>query len=233
FGTRPHYDWSPSDALMEFLELDNSIHHTKPFPDSERKAIIESYPPMAHLDYRAPATIPTAERMMNREQKYEDHSLKQLQCLLSAASRPLDILIHEMFTHENGNPNLERYSTMLRDIRRLLLHVYSMMTQQRNNLALRAVNPSFSIDNDSKANYTLPLEEFQQTLVQQTAARKATREATVNRKQRRFNRNSSNSGSTSTGTDPSFFRTGPPSEQGGFLSNNSNHNNNSTNNSNN
>lgn len=137
FGTCPHYDWSPSDALMDLMELNTTpTHHAKALPDSERKAIIEAYPPMAHLDYRAPAIIPTAERMMNRGQKYENTAIKQLQYLLSAAFRPLDILIHEMFTHENGNPNLERYSTMLRDIHRLLLHVCSMMTQQRNNIAL-------------------------------------------------------------------------------------------------
>ncbi|KAK4514797.1 uncharacterized protein ATC70_002402 [Mucor velutinosus] len=222
FGTRPHYEWSPSDALTDLMELDTPLHHSKPLPDSERKAIIESYPPMAHLDYRAPATIPTAAKIMNRGQKYEDQSLKSLQYLLSATFRPLDILIHEMFTHETGNPNLERYSTMLRDIRRLLLHVCSTMTQQRNNLALRVINPSFRLENDAEVNYTLPLDEFQQTLVQQTAARKATREATANRRQRRYNRNTPISSSPSNGSDPSFFRSGPPSQQGGFSNNNNN-----------
>ncbi|CEP17715.1 hypothetical protein [Parasitella parasitica] len=106
------------------------------------------------------------------------------------------------------------------------------MTQQRNNLALRAINPAFRLDNDTEVNYTLPLDEFQQTLVQQTAARKATREATVNKKQRRFNRTSSNFGSASGGSDSSFFRSGPPSGQGGF-SNNSNSNNSSNYSSNN
>ncbi|KAK4518392.1 uncharacterized protein ATC70_008609 [Mucor velutinosus] len=53
------------------------------------------------------------------------------------------------------------------------------MTQQRNNLALRGINPSFRLENDAEVNYTLPLDEFQKTLVQQTAARKATREATL------------------------------------------------------
>ncbi|CEP17714.1 hypothetical protein [Parasitella parasitica] len=42
FGTRPHYDWSPSVALMNLMELDIPLHHAKPLPDSERKAIIES-----------------------------------------------------------------------------------------------------------------------------------------------------------------------------------------------
>ncbi|KAI8636936.1 hypothetical protein BD408DRAFT_437464 [Parasitella parasitica] len=79
------------------------------------------------------------------------------------------------------------------------------MTQQRSNIALRAINPSFRLDNDAEINYTLPLDKSQQTLVQQTVARKATPEATVNREQRRFNCISSNSGSPSTGSKLSFF----------------------------
>ncbi|CEP07844.1 hypothetical protein [Parasitella parasitica] len=176
FGTPPHYEWSPLDALMNLMELDTPLHHAKPLPDSERKAIIESYPLMAHLEYRAPVTITTAERQMNRRQ-----------------------------------------NTMLHDIRRLLLHVCLKMTQPRNNLALRANNSGFRLDNDAEVSYTSSLDEFQQTLVRQTAARKVARDATVNKKQRRFNRNSSNFGSAFSGSDPSFFRSGPPSEQGGFL----------------
>jgi hypothetical protein len=152
---------------------------------------------MAHLEYKAPATIPTAERLMNKGQKYEDNSLKNLQYLLSATFRPLDILSHELVTSETGNPNLERYCTMLRDVRRLLLHVCSTMTQARNNIAaLRAVNPSFSMKTNQETNYTLPLDEFHNTLIQQTTARKATREATLNRRQRRFT--SGNSGHASS-----------------------------------
>ncbi|CEP09953.1 hypothetical protein [Parasitella parasitica] len=117
---------------------------------------------MAHRDYRAPATIPTTECAMNRGQKYEDHALKQLRYLLSATFRPLGIFLLEISTHETGIPNLENYSTMLRYVCRLLVHVCSTMTQQRNNIALRAINPSFRLDNDAEANYTLPLDEFQQ-----------------------------------------------------------------------
>lgn len=238
FGTRPHYDWTPSDTLRELMELDVPLHNSNPMPDSERKAIIEAYPPMAHLDYKAPATIPTAEeQLMNRGQKLEDSSLKQLQYLLSAAFRPLDILIHEMFTYENGNPNLERYSAIMRDTRRLLLHVCAIITQHRNNIALRAVDPSFSMKPTSETNYTLPLDEFQQTLIQQTAARKATREATINRRQRRRfpSGTSATSNTVARSSDQSFFRPGPPSQQGGFStdynSKNYNHNNNNNANS--
>ncbi|KAL7334029.1 hypothetical protein PS15p_202853 [Mucor circinelloides] len=44
----------------------------------------------------APATIPTAERLMNKRQREEDHSIKHLKYLLSAVYRPLNILAHEL-----------------------------------------------------------------------------------------------------------------------------------------
>ncbi|EPB82719.1 hypothetical protein HMPREF1544_10565 [Mucor circinelloides 1006PhL] len=238
FGTRPHYDWTPSDTLRELMGLDIPLHNSNPVFDSERKAIIEAYPPMAHhfLDYKAPATIPTAEQFMNRGQKLEDSSLKQLQYLLSAAFCPLDILIHEMFTYENSNPNLERYSAIMRDTRRLLLHVCAiMMTQHRNNIALRAVDPSFSMKPALETNYTLPLDEFQQTLIQQTAARKATREATtINRRQRRHfpSGTSATSNTVARSSDQTFFRPGPPSQQDGFSTNYNSNNYNRNNNNN-
>ncbi|EIE91792.1 hypothetical protein RO3G_16503 [Rhizopus delemar RA 99-880] len=54
---------------------------------------------MAHLEYKSSATIPTAEYLMNKGQRYEDKSLEHLQYLLSAAFRPLDIPHYDaMFT---------------------------------------------------------------------------------------------------------------------------------------
>ncbi|KAG1318510.1 hypothetical protein G6F62_012319 [Rhizopus arrhizus] len=178
-----------------------SAADTAPMPlhsmDSERKTIIESDPPMAHLEYKAPVTIPTAERLMNKGQRYEDRSLKHLQYLLSTVFRPLDILSHELVSSESSNPNLKRYCTMLRDIRKLLLHVCSAMTQARNNITLRA----------------------------------ATCEATVNRRQhRRFTSSNSVNPSSLNVPDQQFFRSGPPSQQGGY--NNNSHGNNFSNNSN-
>ncbi len=209
--------------------------------DNDRKSIIENYPPLASLDYRPPSSVPTAERLMNKAQRMEDHSLKRLQYLTSAVFRPLDILAHELFSTETDNPNLERYLTMLRDVRKLLLHVCASMTQDRNNIALRAVNPSFSLRSEYTGQYTMPLDEFQQTLAQQTATRKATREAT-NRFQRKRYNGTSNQSHFPPGTDNSFFRQGPSSQQGGLNSNifsppnahysNSTSNNNNTNNNN-
>ncbi|KAG1134640.1 hypothetical protein G6F37_013200 [Rhizopus arrhizus] len=221
-GTRPHYDWTPSDALTALMSLDTPLHTSPMLSETERKAIIESYLPMSHVDYKAPATIPTAERAMNKIQRHEDNSLKHLQYLLSAAFRSLDILSHELVSCESGNPNLERYCKMLFDVRKLLLHVCSSMTQARNNVALQAINPSFSLKSDTEVTYTLPLDEFQQTLIQQTTARKVTREATAGYRQRRSPNNSSdNSGSFSNFPVQQFFRPGPPSQQGGFTNNSS------------
>ncbi|CEP08765.1 hypothetical protein [Parasitella parasitica] len=189
-GTRPHYDWYPSEGLTELMNLDAPMHTSEPLSDSERKTIIESYPPLAHLDYKAPATIPTAERAMNKSQRYEDNCLKQLQYQLSAVYRPFDILSHESTTSEAGNPNLERYCTMLRDVRKLPLHVGASITNSRNNIALGgAINPSIVIKPGNEATYALSLDEFQQTLIQQTAARKATREAIIYKRQRRHANN--------------------------------------------
>ncbi|KAL9539401.1 hypothetical protein PS6_011221 [Mucor atramentarius] len=132
-GTIPHYDWSLSDGLTELMNLvDTPLHTTPPISDSERKTIVEAYPPMGHLDYyMAPATIPTAERLMNKRERYENHSLKHLQyLLLSAVYLPLNILAYELVSSsEVGNPNLERYCTMLQDVRKLLLPVGSFMNQ--------------------------------------------------------------------------------------------------------
>lgn len=226
-GARPHYDWSPSETVTGLMALDVPLNNTPSLSDSERKSIIESYPPMANMDYKPPATIPSAERLMTKGQRYEDNAIKQLQYVHSATYRPLDIFIHELITTEQGNPNLERYCSMLHDIRRLMLHTGSTATQMRNNIALRAVDPSFSLKTN-ETNYTLPLDEFQTTLVQQTAAKKATREATTNR-HRRFptSRHGTSSSSFSNVSDRQFFRSGPPSEQGGYnkiSSNNSNSN---------
>jgi hypothetical protein len=232
-GTRPHHDWSLSDTFTELMNLNIPLHTSNLLSDSERRTIIKSYPPMTQIEYKAPVTFPTAERLMNKGQQYEDRYLKHLQYLLSAAFRPLDILSHELVSSESGNPNLERYCTMLRDICKLLLHVCSTMTQARNNIALLAANPSFSLKQDQEVQYTLPLDKFQNTLIQQTAARKATRETTVNRRKHCLftSSNSVNSSSFLNFPDQQFFRSGPPSPKDGYINNN--HGNNSNFNSNN
>ncbi|ORE13550.1 hypothetical protein BCV71DRAFT_277925 [Rhizopus microsporus] len=125
-GTRPHYDWTLSDLLLQFLQLYTHSYTAPLLKDNDRKTIIENYPHLAMLDYRpSSSAVTTAERLISSVQKMEDQSLKRLQYLTSAVFRPLDILAHELFMSETDNPNLERYLTMLRNVRKTLLHVCS------------------------------------------------------------------------------------------------------------
>lgn len=213
FGTRPRYEWQPSEFLSDFLHLDQPIHTSPPLSDTERKSIIEAYPPIANLDYHAPITIPSALQRMNKGQKLEDQSLKHFQYLVSAVLRPLDILAHELASNEATNQHLEKYMIMLKDVRQLLLHVSSSLNHARNNVAMRAFNPNYSIKKD-EGSYTLPLSEFQAALTEQTTERKNLREATYRK------RNPRSSG-TLVNNDNSFFRPGPSSQQGGLFLNNS------------
>ncbi|KAL7329895.1 hypothetical protein PS15p_204907 [Mucor circinelloides] len=79
-STRPHYDWNPSEAQVNILHMDVPIHTSKPMTiPADRRSIIEAYPAVAQLEYRSPATVPSAEQSMNKGHKMEDNSLKHLQ----------------------------------------------------------------------------------------------------------------------------------------------------------
>ncbi|KAL9541729.1 hypothetical protein PS6_010174 [Mucor atramentarius] len=75
-SARPHYEWTPSEAhQVNMLHMDVPIHTSKPMTSADRKSIIEAYPPVAQLEYRSPATVPSAEQSMNKVQKMEDNPL--------------------------------------------------------------------------------------------------------------------------------------------------------------
>lgn len=75
-SARPHYEWTPSEAhQVNMLHMDVPIHTSKPMTSADRKFIIEAYPPVAQLEYRSPATVPSAEQSMNKVQKMEDDPL--------------------------------------------------------------------------------------------------------------------------------------------------------------
>ncbi|CEP07106.1 hypothetical protein [Parasitella parasitica] len=229
-STRPHYEWSPSEAQVNILQMDVPIHTSKPMTTADRRSIIEAYPPVAQLEYRSPATLPSAEQAMNKGQKMEENSLKQLQYQASAILRPLDVLAHEMLTHDSNNANLERFCTILADMRSLVIDLCSTITQARTNIAYRAINPSFTLKAEPEVGYTVPPEEFQQGINQQTATKKAIREASsFRRPRRRFHNSNSSSGSYSNDSNQQFFRQGPPSQQGGFNGNSTNNYNNNSN----
>ena len=39
-GTRPHYDWSPSDTLTELMNLATPLHTSNLLSDSERRLLL-------------------------------------------------------------------------------------------------------------------------------------------------------------------------------------------------
>lgn len=220
FAVRPSYEWTPSDFLQQQLGLDRPLHTSPLMDEDQRKKLIESYPGISGLDYKAPATLPIAEKKMNRGQQHEDRSLRNFQYLLSAIFRPLDIFAHELATTERENPNLERYFAIIADIRNLLLHACSSLTQARNDIAFRAFNPGFTASTGSAQTFTMPAADFQASLVQQHATTKALRDATARKPKRPFGHNSHASPSAlSAGDTPQFFRFGPSSQQGGHFNN--------------
>ncbi|KAG1090983.1 hypothetical protein G6F42_019551 [Rhizopus arrhizus] len=151
-STRPHYEWTPSETQVNIMNMDVPIHTSKPMATADRKAIIEAHPP---------------------GQKIEDNSLKHLQYQAWA------ILAHEMLTQDPNSPHVERFCTILADARSLVIGLCSTITQTRLNIAYRSVNPSFLVKTESEVGYIVPLEEIQQNISQQAAAKKAIREASA------------------------------------------------------
>ncbi|KAG2217436.1 hypothetical protein INT45_000710 [Circinella minor] len=162
---------------------------------------------------------------MNKYEVMQDMSLKCLQYLLSGVFRPLDVLGLEI-SQDTNNANIQRYLYMLKDCRELLLDVSAQINDMCNNIAFQAINPpSFSSSLTQEKNFTMALADFQAALVQQTNASQAVKTASsLRNKKCTFNQ-----------TQPiplqQFFRSGPSSQQGGYITNsnsNSNHNNNSS-----
>jgi hypothetical protein len=222
-GSRPHYNWTPSPRLNEYLSLDSDIFRAGALSDTDRTHIIESYPPIATLSYNPPQTLPTAASRMNKAQKREDKLHKQLQYAFSAVFRPLDILAHEIAL-DSETLNSQRYLHMIKDIRTLMLHNMNLLNSARNNIAFRSVNSTFlAPDSLTSTDYTMDPTDFQTSLTQQHATTKSLKDASNYNKTKKFNTNS-----LSTNSNPQFFRSGPSSQHGGY-----NNNNNSTSTSNN
>lgn len=194
--TRPKYDWTPSPTHVELMRLNQNLFTSSPLLDGERKKLIESYPPIDGLDYQPPDAVPQAYRLMNGQQRSQDGSLKSTQYLISAIFRPLDVLTHELINNE-GLEASEKYLKMINDIRSLLLHANSTVTQYRTGLAYKTVNNEFKLPNPEQ-RYTVSMDEFQSTVNQLHAASKSLKEAkNFGRKKR------------------APFRSGPPSQHGG------------------
>ncbi|EPB81189.1 hypothetical protein HMPREF1544_12094 [Mucor circinelloides 1006PhL] len=63
-NTRPHYEWTPSEAQVNIMHMDVPIHTSKPMSNVDRKDIIEaSSPPVAQLEYRSTANEPNTPNL--------------------------------------------------------------------------------------------------------------------------------------------------------------------------
>jgi hypothetical protein len=194
---RPSYDWSPEPELFHFIpSLDGPIL-TNTLSEEERKAIIEMYPPIRGLSYTPPAALEPPGSKASNGQRREDGCLRSLQYLISGILRPLDVLAHVCFT-ELPEEQAVRVLTMLNHTRTLVLNAYATANTSRNEVAMRAVNPAYSLPSTKGKEYTMDPTQFQEAITQQSAMLKAFRDAKPR----------------GTGNKQQFFR-GPPTQGGG------------------
>ncbi|KAI9315020.1 hypothetical protein BX666DRAFT_2029255 [Dichotomocladium elegans] len=130
---------------------------------------------MAGVSYSPPSTLPEAERHFNRGHKHEDASLRSMQYATSAILRPLDVLAHSLLPMLPPD-QIGRIFAIINDVRTLVLHVGGVANNARNNIAMRAVNPSFTLPTSEK-QYTMSLDQFRDTVSAQTTMRKTLKEA--------------------------------------------------------
>ncbi|KAG2222166.1 hypothetical protein INT45_007183 [Circinella minor] len=194
--TRPHFDWLPSKELLQLLpELtEDLISHQ--LSDDQKKSLINNYPVIQGIRFTAPQAILTAaSSQFNRAQSREDSTLRHLQYQLSVVFCPFDILANELL-QILPQDQLVCFFIILRDTRTLLIHANSSINQARNHLALRAINPSFSVTNNN-STYTMATDTFQTTASQQASAQHALRDARP-----RFRRSLTNNSTPMTSARP-------------------------------
>ena len=205
------YSWSPTPALSEFLSMDSNLFLTDLMPSKYHTEIIEQYPPQKNLSYVSPQTVPSAFEQMNAQQKAMDSLLKHQRYVLSAVFRPLDVLAFEL-SKDSSNPNVDRFLTMMKHTRQLLLHSLASLTQSRKNVAFKSINRSFHApEQEKKDEFIMAPEDFQLSVTKQHAVSKSLSEAHRFQKGKRL----ANQSSFSAGPPRSFFRQGPPSQHGG------------------
>ncbi|KAG0781065.1 hypothetical protein G6F16_012666 [Rhizopus arrhizus] len=171
------YSWSPTPALSEFLSMDSNLFLTDLMPSKYHTEIIEQYPPQKNLSYVSPQTVPSAFEQMNAQQKAMDSLLKHQRYVLSAVFRPLDVLAFEL-SKDSSNPNVDRFLTMMKHTRQLLLHSLASLTQSRKNVAFKSINRSFHApEQEKKDEFIMAPEDFQLSVTKQHAVSKSLSEA--------------------------------------------------------
>ena len=119
--------------------------------------------------------VPQAERLFKPGQKIKDAMLRQFQYTISAILRLLDVLGHMLLPLLPADQR-DRVFMALNDARTLVLHMAGTVNYQRNQLALRAINPTFRAPVPDK-EYTMAVDEFKDTVNNFTTMQKSLREA--------------------------------------------------------
>ncbi|KAI8875124.1 hypothetical protein K501DRAFT_280672 [Backusella circina FSU 941] len=176
--------------------------------EDQKGRIIEQYPNLDNVQYQPPAAVPAANRMMAPHQSKLDKSLKHLQYLLSGVVRPIDVLGLEI-SHDDNTTNIQRYLHVLADCHTLLLNISSEINALRNDIAFKAINPSYSANKSSSQNYTMSPTDFQASLTQQTTTNQTLRHA---RPKKRSNHSNSHPQQSKSNFQPQqFFSISPNS----------------------
>ncbi|KAI7847850.1 hypothetical protein BDC45DRAFT_419069, partial [Circinella umbellata] len=202
---RPSFDWTPSPTLIQLMPTLEQATFTSTLAAEERIQVIERYPPLHGFTYKAPAPVPEAARLFTKRQAAEDASLRNFQYNLSAVLRPLDVLGY-MLLPILPPDQVERIFATLNDVRTLILHAEGTINQARNQLALRAVNPSIR-QQPTDREYTMASDTFKETVSQHTALQKSLREARFSSGNRFHQATTSRSSASAPAS--SFFRSGP------------------------
>ncbi|GAB5588889.1 hypothetical protein Unana1_03789 [Umbelopsis nana] len=182
---RPIYDWQPDTILFERIPSFSSSLFHQTLPDEDRRNMIERYPVMQAVRYAPPNTTPVAHRKFNKGQFKEDKTLRNLQYTASAIVRPFDVLCHTLLPLIPSDQT-DRVYTILNDIRTLIIHLCGSIHMARNNLALRAINPSFQVPSENGTEYTMEPQKFQETLSSNTTVQKTLRDANPKRQRQIF-----------------------------------------------
>lgn len=88
---------------------------------------------------------------------------------------PLNVLTFELFTIL-PQEEVNCIFTIVRDICTLVMHANGAANQARNDLSLKAINPSFSVGSPS-TSYTMTTSSFNELMAQQSAMQKTLRDA--------------------------------------------------------
>ncbi|KAI9277318.1 hypothetical protein BC943DRAFT_364280 [Umbelopsis sp. AD052] len=114
--------------------------------------------------------------------------IERLHYSASAILRPFDTLCHELLQTTANDESRGLYAIVY-GIRKLITRHCGVINNARVNLALRAVNPTITVPDDS-TDYILEPSKFQETLAHHTKYQKIIKKASIRRSKQVFPRTS-------------------------------------------